>query len=246
MIGFDRPVKPEWIYETLKMVKVGAKPSIYNEPFENIAKELVGKEGKRKVRTIIFRSFIYSFQEKRTVIENNIFIEWTKQHSLDYLRPLFLAKLLMDYEITRFITKKIELSFDHTNQLSSAILSQKMIQEYGDREVVRHSVNDFLKTLIHFKIFERVKLREFRFIRKFHLSDEQAKDFLLLYAQVFLKSGVVDLSSIESSLLYFFEIKEIRELVKKYHGYIWEYIRDINRDIILISPKQKTELKSKL
>jgi len=234
LIGFDRPVKPEWIYETLKMVKVGGKPTIYNEPFEDIAKELVGKEGKRKVRTIIFRSFIFSFQEKRTFIENNIFIEWAKQHSLEYLRPLFLAKLLMDYEITRFITKKIELSFDHTNQLSSAILSQKMIQEYGDREVVRHSVNDFLRTLVHFNILERIKLRKFRFIRKFHLSDEQAKDFLLLYAQSFLKSGIIDLSSLESSLLYFFEYVDFKDVARKVHGNYWEYIRDMNQNLLLL------------
>ena len=237
MIGFDRPVKPEWIYKTLKMVKVGEKPSVYNEPFENIAKELVGKEGKRKVRTIIFRSFIYSFQEKRAVIENNMFIEWSKQHSLDYMRPLFLAKLLMDYEITRFITKKIELSFDHTNQLSSAIISQKMIQEYGDREVVRHSVNDFLKTLVHFRIFERIKLREFRFIRKFHLSDEQAKDLLLLYAKAFLNSNIIDLSGIDLSIIYYFEHIDFKTIAKNFHGKIWEYIRDTNRDLLILGGK---------
>lgn len=216
------------------MVKVGTKPSIYNEPFENIAKELVGKEGKRKVRTIIFRSFIYSFQEKRTIIENNIFIEWAKEHSFEYLQPLFFIKLLMDYEISRFITKKIEISFDHTNQLSSAILSQKMIQEFGDREVVRHSVNDFLKTLVHFKIFEKTKIREFRFVRKFKLSDDQAKDFLLLYAQSYLKSNVVDLTKIEPSLLYFCEGIDFKGLGRKYNGISWEYVRDANRDMILI------------
>ncbi len=234
MIGLDRPVKPEWIYKTLKMVNPGENPSVYNEPFEHIAKELVGKEGKRKVRTIIFRSFIYSFQEKRTVIENNMFIEWAKQHPLEYLRPLFLAKLLMDYEITRFITKKIELSFDHTNQLSSAILSQKMIQEFGDREVVRHSVNDFLKTLVHFKIFEKIKLREFRFVKKFNLSNEQVKDFLLLYARAFLKSNFVDLSKIDLTILYFYEDIDLKNVARKYHVNTWEYIRDVNRDIVML------------
>jgi len=235
MIGFDRPLKPEWIYETLKMVKVGDKPSIYNEPFENIVKELVGKEGKRKVRTIIFRSFIYSFQEKRMVIEKNIFIEWTQKQTLDYMRPLFLAKLLIDYEITRFITKKIELSLNHhTNQLSSAIITQKMIQEYGDREVVRHSVNDFLSTLVHFKILERIKPREFRFKKKLSLNNEQAKDFLLLFAQSYLKSGVVDLSKIDTTLLYFFEKVDFKIVAQEYHGKYWEYIRDVNRNLLLI------------
>jgi len=234
LIGLDRPVKPEWIYKTLKMVKPGEKPSVYNEPFEHITKELVGKEGKRKVRTIIFRSFIFSFQEKKSVIENNMFTEWAKHHTLEYLLPLFLAKLLMDYEITRFITKKIELSFDHTNQLSSVILSQKMIQEYGDREVVRHSVNDFLKTLVHFKIFDKIRSREFRFIKKYSLSDEQAKDFLLLYAQSFLKSSIIDLSSMEPSILYFFKDMDFENVARKFHGGTWEYIRDVNRNLLLV------------
>ncbi len=235
MIGFDRPLKPEWIYETLKMVKVGDKPSNYNEPFENIAKELVGKEGKRKVRTIIFRSFIYSFQKKRTLIEKNIFIEWAQTHPLEYMLPLFLAKLLIDYEITRFITKKIELSLNHhTNKLSSAIITQKMIQEYGDREVVRHSVNDFLSTLVHFKILERIKPREFRFKKKLSLNNEQAKDFLLLFARSYLKSGVVDLSKIDTTLLYFFEKVDFKSVAQKYHGKYWEYIRDVNRNLLLI------------
>ncbi len=53
------------------MIQIGDNPSNYNIPFESIAKELVGKEGKRKVRTVIFRSFIYSFQPKRTKIRIN-------------------------------------------------------------------------------------------------------------------------------------------------------------------------------
>ena len=96
MIGLDRPLRPSWIYETLKMIEVGEKPSIYNEPFEDIAKELVGKEGKRKVRTIIFRSFIYSLQEGRGQIQSNIFIEWSKNKSLEELKLLFFWKILMD------------------------------------------------------------------------------------------------------------------------------------------------------
>ena len=50
MIGFDRPVKPGWIYETLKIVRVGEKPSTYNQPFEDIAKELIGKEAAERRR----------------------------------------------------------------------------------------------------------------------------------------------------------------------------------------------------
>ena len=150
MIGIDRPLRPEWIYEILKIVEVGEKPISYNEPFEDIAKELIGKEGKKKARTIIFRSFIYSFQKKKTFVENNIFIECVKGSTLDEIKPLFLLKILIDYEICRFVIQKIGVSIDNSNHISVPLLYKKMVQEYGDRDVVKRSLRSFLSTLVHF------------------------------------------------------------------------------------------------
>lgn len=59
MIGFDRPLRPQWIYESLLLVKPGQKLTELNMPFESIAKELTGKEGKRKARTVLFLSLIH-------------------------------------------------------------------------------------------------------------------------------------------------------------------------------------------
>ena len=78
MIGYDRPLKPEWIYKTLKMVEPGKKPEEYYDAYNQIAVELTGKDGRRKTRTVLFRTFIYSFQEKTSVIENNILIRLCK------------------------------------------------------------------------------------------------------------------------------------------------------------------------
>ena len=152
MIGIDRPIRPEWIYETLRIIEPGNKPSAYNEPFEIIAKELVGKEGKRKVRTIVFRSFIYSLQNEKNTIKKNEFIEWAKKDSLDHLKPLFLMKILMDYEIARFVVQKMSISIDNSNNLSVNLLSKHMIKEFGDRDVVKRSLRSFLATLVHFGI----------------------------------------------------------------------------------------------
>ena len=156
MIGLDRPLRPSWIYETLKMIEVGTKPSIYNEPFEDIAKELVGKEGKRKVRTVIFRSFIFSLQEGRGQIQSNIFIDWSKKKSLKELTPLFFLKILIDYEVTRFIIKKIDICVDSSNRLSVVLLSKKLVQEYGDRDVVKRSLRSFLATFNHFGFLSQI------------------------------------------------------------------------------------------
>lgn len=234
MIGFDRPLKPEWIYKTLQLIEVGENRSKYNEPFEDIAIELVGKEGKRKVRTVIFRSFIYSLQEKRNVIENNLFIEWSRKVTLEALTPLFLTKILMDYEVCRFITQKINLSFDQTNHLSSTILSKKMVHEYGDRDIARRSVRAFLKTLVHFKIFEQIDTNNYRLIKKYKLNKEQVRMFIHLYSSYFLKSKALDLSHIENTLASFFEEPNFLEIAREFHTKDWEYIRDAGRNLLLL------------
>ena len=55
MKGFDRPLRPDWIYDFVTTVNVGDKIIDHNEEFEKILWQLDGKEGKRKVRTVLTR-----------------------------------------------------------------------------------------------------------------------------------------------------------------------------------------------
>ncbi len=238
MIGLDRPIRPAWIYETLKIVEVGAKPSVYNEPFEDIARELVGKEGKRKVRTVIFRTFIYSFQKKRTKIEKNMFLQWAESRSLNYLKPLFLWKILMDYEIARFITKKIILSVDHAGHISTPLLSKQLVKEYGDRDVVKRSFRSFMATLVHFGVISQENKNNYTLLPKESVSDEQVRDLLLLYGTTFLESEVVDLQNLPEEFLYFFEPVDMTSIAQKFNGEDWEYVREVERNILMLKNRK--------
>ena len=105
MIGYDRPLKPEWIYKTLKMVEPGKKPEEYYDAYNAIAVELTGKDGRRKTRTVLFRTFIYSFQEKTSVIEKNVLISLCKQKDYEYMKPILLAMFILDYGILKYFTQ---------------------------------------------------------------------------------------------------------------------------------------------
>lgn len=238
MIGLDRPLRHVWIYETLKMVEVGAKPSIYNEPFEDIAQELVGKEGKRKVRTVIFRTFIYSFQKKRTKIENNMFLQLADSHSLSYLKPLFLWKILMDYGIARFITQKITLGVDHSGHISTQLLSKKLVQEYGDRDVVKRSLRSFMTTLVHFGVLSQEDKNNYTLLPKGIVSDEQVRDFLLLYGANFLESEIVDLQNIPEEFFYFSETVDMTSVAQEFNGKDWEYVREVGRNVLMLKSRK--------
>jgi len=234
LIGFDRPLKPEWIFQTLSILQPGEKASVYNESFEEIAQELVGKEGKRKVRTVLFRSFVFSMQRSRYTIESNLFLEWVKSHDFSYLKPLFLAKILMDYDVTLFITQKINLSLEDYDIFSSKLILKKMVQEFGDRDVVKRSVHSFLRTLEYFGLIKKYNFQAFAFLPKIKLTDEQLRDFILLYAQYFLRSNLVDLAHIDPTLLYFFRNFELKQVARKFHQKDWEYVRDAGRDVLMV------------
>jgi len=234
LIGLDRPLRPAWIYESLKMVEVGEKPSVYNRPFEDIAKELVGKEGKKKARTIIFRTFIYSLQEGRGKVKHNMFLNLVHTRSLNYLKSLFLWKILMDYEIARFITQKMALCVDHSGHLSTPLLSKKLVQEYGDRDVVKRSLRSFIATLVHFGMLSQVDKNNYTLLPKESVGDEQVRDFLMLYATTFLKSAVVDLQNIPLEFFYFFEPVDLISVAQEFNGKDWEYVREVERNMLIL------------
>lgn len=216
------------------MIEVGEKPSVYNKPFEDIAKELVGKEGKRKVRTVIFRTFIYSLQEGRGKIESNLFLKWIESKSSKYLKPLFLWKILMDYEISRFITQKIALCVDHSGHISTPLLSKKLVQKYGDRDVVRRSLRSFMATLVHFGCLSQENKNDYTLLPQHTVNIEQLRDFLLLYSAASLKSEVIDVQNIPTELFFFFQDIDLTTVAHEFNGKYWEYIRELDRNILVL------------
>ncbi|MBF0290078.1 MAG: hypothetical protein HQM14_19850 [SAR324 cluster bacterium] len=234
MIGLDRPLRPNWIYETLKMIEVGENPSNYNIPFESIAKELVGKEGKRKVRTVIFRSFIYTMQEKRTKIEHNLFLDLCEKLTLNEIKPLLLIKILIDYDATRFVTQKIRLLLDHSRSLNTESLTKKIVTEYGDRDVVKRSMRSFLKTLEFFEICEVQDKKTLKLHPFPTLDNQQLRLALIIYAECYLKSRVIDLIELDEDIFFFCGTPQFDEVGREFNGADWEFVLDGTRRMLLL------------
>jgi len=235
MIGFDRPVKPKWIYDLLNLVENGVKSTTYNIPFEDIAVELVGKEGKRKVRTVIFRSFIYSFQEKKGIVEDNYLIELSKRKSLEYMTPIYLMKLIFDYEVNQKFVKYLTNIFDAHKDFSTSILAKQFIKEFGDRDITKRSLRAFLKTLIHFNIISGTDISNvYQFHPKLEISDEQFADILILYGSSYIKSKHINLDILEKELFHFYNFPDIFDTAIAFNNKRWEFIRGNNRNYLLL------------
>ncbi len=234
MIGFDRPLQPDWIYNTLKMIEVGKSPSEYYHIFDkNIAVERIGKDGVRKIRTVLFRTFIYSFQNHKNTIENNLLIELCKKYDMEFVKPVLVSKLLMDYEIFRFLTKKIQQLFDPLQEVNSSIITRKMIEEFGDTEIVKRSFRSFLKTLSSFGILEPVSTTRYLQLPKKMLNENQVKYILKLYADTH-HTRQIDILHFDNLYFAYWQQPDISKTALHFHNQEWEYIRGYQRELLLL------------
>ena len=232
-MGYDRPLKPEWIYKTLKNIEVGTKPEDFYDIYNEIAVELTGKDGRRKTRTVLFRTFIYSFQESKTKIESNLIIELSKKHDFEYMKPIYMAMFILNYEILKYFTQMFYRIFDASQIVSSVALTKKMTESYGDTEIVKRSTRAFLKTLSDFGILEAKSLNNYEQINKINLTSEQTADILELYAVV-NHTKQINIKNLDKTIFSYYNISDLTEIANKYHTDKWEYIRGIDRELLML------------
>ena len=233
MIGYDRPIKPEWIYKSLRLVEAGKKPEEYYDAYNDIAVELTGKDGRRKTRTVLFRTFIYSFQESKSIIESNFLIELSKQKDFNYMKPIYLAMFIMDYEILRYFTQTYFKIFDASQEVSSTALTKKMSETYGDAEIIKRSTRSFLKTLSDFGIIEPKSTTTYEQIRKAKISEEQVADILKLFAIV-NHTKQINLKALDKSIFAFYQIPDLSTVANHFHPTKWEYIKGVDRELLMM------------
>ena len=233
MMGYDRPLKPEWIYKTLKNIEVGTKPEDFYDIYNEVAVELTGKDGRRKTRTVLFRTFIYSFQESKTKIESNLIIELSKKHDFEYMKPIYMAMFILNYEILKYFTQMFYRIFDASQIVSSVALTKKMTESYGDTEIVKRSTRAFLKTLSDFGILEAKSLNNYEQINKINLTSEQTADILELYAVV-NHTKQINIKNLDKTIFSYYNISDLTEIANKYHTDKWEYIRGIDRELLML------------
>ncbi len=233
MMGYDRPLKPEWIYKTLKNIKVGIKPEEFYDAYNEIAVELTGKDGRRKTRTVLFRTFIYSFQESKTIIENNLLIELTKKHDFEYMKPIYMAMFILDYEILKYFTQMFYKIFDASQEVSSVALTKKMTESYGDTEIVKRSTRAFLKTLTDFGLLKAKTLSNFEQQNKTILTSDQVVNILELYAVV-SHTKQIDIRNFDKTIFSYYNVSNLTDVANKYHTEKWEYIRGVDRELLIM------------
>jgi hypothetical protein len=227
VIGYDRPIRPEWVYELHEQWKPEMSISDFNSIFDSIAWQVSGKEARRKARTNIVRYFI-NFTgrgtSRKTLNKDNL-VHLSQSITLDKIKPLYLAILISKVEIIQEILRLMATRYeiDHVIEVSKFITYIK--REFGDRDVIRRSVSSFFKTLYYFEIFETIESenhKKYRFSKKLKLSEEIFPYFINELYVVGKGRTQITLDEIlndECTLL--FDPEHLKDYLYSFNGQYW-------------------------
>lgn len=232
MIGFDRPLRPEWIHEIMSIVEPGQKLQLLNKPFESIATELTGKEGIRKARTVLFRAFIRG--SKSHLADDRILLKTiASKHSREFMTPLYLFVLLGKTDILRTINDMMFRLYDFGKEINTSHLQNKLVELKGERDVVLRSVRAYMQTLVNFGVATKDN-KKIIIPRAIKLSKEQASILLQLYSLEILQSPQIHTKQFPKSLFGLFELPDLKTLIKQNNGKLWNYQERLHDNILIV------------
>ena len=167
MIGFDFPIKPEWIHDVHSLWQPRQPVSdLVQAALTQTMQELGGEKTRRNSLTVILRYFVKTegSSQSRATADHDVWVAYSRHYSARTLAPAYLAHVISHNEVaqqaTRFITQR-HAPGDH---VTSSALRRHIIGQFGERKVVTNASNAFLRTLLYFGVLEESgKLGMYRF-----------------------------------------------------------------------------------
>ncbi|KKK49635.1 hypothetical protein LCGC14_3133080, partial [marine sediment metagenome] len=208
----------------IKVLNLGDKFSEHKDKLDSFISELNGKEGKRKVRTVLTRYYLKSeLNPTSKVVEYTPILYVCKNYSLQEVKPLLLFFLLMRSNLIRLLTKMIDEIYGYNKDINYLFLRKKIIEKFGERDITSRSLSNFLNTLVSFNILEKDNRNEFKWKKKLKVDDLNMIFMLKFYSEVFKNSPKIDINELESYLFLFFDTPDVLKVAKKFNSILWEY-----------------------
>lgn len=242
MRGFDRPLKPEWIYKIVKLVKIGDKISALKFEMENCIPELEG-DGNRKVRTIINRYFLSVNEDtKKGYVSDSVIIKLIKNLEFDEAKNVMFFILLIQEPILQYYSSILKKYFLDSEEFDLKFLQKLAIEKTGERDISGRSLRNFINTLVDFNIMGINENKNYFWKDKLFIRDELWCELFKIYGEYFLKSPQIFFEELNENVFFYFEKIEIDLIAKRYNGEIWDYVKRGNNSYITLYEKSKNSL----
>ncbi len=226
MIGFDRPLKPRWIHEALQLWKPKTPAASFYSDFNQIVYELSGLEGKRKVRTVLFRYFynIEGHASSQITSGDSLLASLSHKFSIEELMPTYLVILIDSAETLANIMENMFRLFPPKSVIVTSQLVDKTVEMHGERDVVKRSTRSFLMTLVHFGILRKTG-PNYEWIDRPRVSCQAiaCAITILCSRQHRLEADIRELPA--KNGFRFINLSNVDDCAKRYNGVLWSYVR---------------------
>lgn len=238
MRGFDRPVKPEWIYKIVQELEIGDLIYKKRDKLDEFLVELDGKTGKRKVLTVIGRYFLKDYGKSRgRKVTDNLIFNMIKETNYDDAKSLMLFNLLVKAPILQKFSQQINNYYGNKEEIDTDFLRKKAYQNIGERDIARRSLRNFLNTLVDFDVLKTKDNKTYLWGNKLEVDEVTAVNFLRLYSKFYVKSPQISLLDLPDHLFFYFTLPDFQKLAQKYNNVHWNYVRRVNASLITFYEK---------
>jgi len=250
MIGFDKPVRPEWIRAVGLAWRPGQPVSELIQVVDQVAAaEFQGAETRRKVATIILRYFVKttvsqpstgsSRPVRRHTADQDLFAAAARKFSAETLRSVYLAHLINATPILQTITGQMAKRYDLGDEIQSTDFLHRIYEEYGQRGVVTNCVRHFLRTLSWFGCLERLAPNRYRFDARLPIAEPTFP--LVVYS--WLRGGLGSHQFTPSEFggqpaLYFLNAGELPSCFQRFGGVFWAVERRMGMERVTLKYTQ--------
>ncbi len=152
MIGFDKPVRPEWIHAVHRAWRPGMPVREILKVVDGQAAEMPGAETRSKIGGIIVRCFVETegLGSARRAATSSLFATLAAAHGPQELAPVYLVHLIAQLPVLQEISQQITRRYREGDAFTAKEFLQRVYAEYGQRGVVYNCVKSFLHTLAWF------------------------------------------------------------------------------------------------
>ena len=225
MIGFDKPVRPEWIHAVGLAWRPHQPVSELIQVVDRVATtEFRGSETRRKVATIILRYFVQTIgggPDRRTG-GRDVFAAAARRFPVEALQSVYLAHLINAAPILQRITGQIAKRYDPGDEIRSTDFLHRIYEEYGQRGVVTNCVRHFLRTLSWFGCLERLAPNHYRFGAQLPIVEQTFPFLVYSWLQGGLGSYQIPLAEFgQQPAFYFLDTVGLPGCFQKFNGLFW-------------------------
>jgi len=227
MIGFDFPIKPEWVYDIHQLCRPEMLvDDLIGQALQTTMRELGGEKTRRNTLGNIIRYLIRTegapSSRSRKLAQADALVAAAQQGPVTTIQPIYLARILLLNDVAHAAARFVAQRYEVGDNLTRSEIRQQIISEFGERKVVLNAVSSFVRTLDYFGVFTALEGQGvYRFDDRLRTDTELFPLLVLAWLERY-QTPQIDLEAFRSNpAFHFLAVDDFAEGWRRYNGRYW-------------------------